>query len=182
MRLTEFYEPSTANWMRLALRDAYQLAQENSPDPSTKVGALILREEDEGYRQIGRATNRINHQVDQTSESKEHLLVDRAWKGGNILHAEPLAIKTTRTYGFSPEGQVMVMPWIPCEACAEEIVDAGLAELVSHEAMILRSPTDWEESLVRGLETLQAGGVRLRMYSGEIGEATHLFRGQTWQP
>jgi dCMP deaminase len=158
------------------LREAYKFAAENSPDPSTKTGAVIVRVSNAEILAYG--TNHLPRGVTATKEQ----LADRKWKYEHIIHAETSAIFDAARNGKQTLRRTMYMPWVPCTPCAYAIIDAGLNELVGHKAMIMKTPERWQDSTDYALKLLNDAGVRLRMYDGEIGDVEGLFNGILWKP
>ena len=164
------------------LHQAYKSATECSDDPFTKVGAVLVRKEREGYRMFARGANVLPRSIEGTQSDLAGLLADRAWKNANMNHAEKVVIEIARLYNAEVKGSIMYMPWIPCEGCADEIKKAGIAELVGHKAMIMKTPERWWESTNKALEDLKRQGVICRMYDGKIGNVFSTFNGEVWTP
>jgi len=162
------------NRYRGFLRLAYQYAWDNSPDPSTKIGAILVNELDQI---VSYGTNHIpNH-----NPTREQLM-DRAWKLTNSKHAEPSAIDNSLEIGIDPEGFTMVLPWIPCFSCAEYIVSHYLGYIVAHKQMVEQTPERWIDDLAKAITYLRNNQVELYMYDGRIGGVESLFDGKLWSP
>jgi len=169
-----------------------------SDDPNTKVGATLVRKTGTVYRMLARGANILPSNFERASGELERafsercvteganafaeLLSDRAWKNGQMRHAEKVVIEQAKAYGFKVKGSTMYMPWIPCTPCAEEIMQAGIVELIGHKAMIMKTPERWWESTNTALENLKKTGVRCCMYDGSIGNVFSLFNGEIWTP
>ncbi len=181
-------EITTDEMHRFFLREAYKYAYRLSDDPMTKVGAEIVKKTLKGYIVIGYGVNHIPHSVDETiddcsSEGILSLLTDRNWKINSIHHAERAAIQWTReVMREDPREKTMYMPWIPCDSCADEIIAAGIIELIGHKQMILKTPERWHESTNKAIEKLKQENIKLLMYDGSIGGAFSVFNGEVWQP
>lgn len=120
-----------------------------SKDPSTQVGAVIVRP-DKTVASVG--YNGFARGVDDTSER----LHDREQKYAMVVHAEANAIVNAREplHGYS----IYVWPFPPCSSCASLVVQAGIARLVAP------SPTAqqlerWGDSMAIADTILHEGGL-----------------------
>lgn len=101
-------------FMNLAL--AYS---EMSPDPSTKVGAIIVNE----GQVIGWGCNHVPKQISYTRE----MIQDREWKYSRVIHAEHDALSCIGSHSlFWP---VMYVTHHPCDRCAISIIHAGIRQV-----------------------------------------------------
>lgn len=94
-----------------------------SKDPSTKVGAVIV-DDDDNVRTIG--YNGFPRGVKDTEER----LNDRSIKYPLTVHAELNAICTCARVGTPTKGASMVCTHFPCADCAGAIVQSGFKEVV----------------------------------------------------
>lgn len=94
-----------------------------SKDPSTKVGAVIV-DDDDNVRTIG--YNGFPRGVQDTEER----LNDRSIKYPLTVHAELNAICTCARVGTPTKGASMVCTHFPCADCAGAIVQSGFKEVV----------------------------------------------------
>ena len=156
------------------LREAYLYAWENSEEPTTKTGAVIVNDR----RIIARGANHFPRGIVPTDEQ----ISDRQWKYRHIIHAEPSAIYSAARKGEKLEGAVMYMPWVPCVPCAKAIVDSGIGEFIGHEAMIMMTPERWWDDCGYAVDFLGTCGVKMSMYRGKIGGVRSLFNGSEWEP
>ena len=123
--------PSVDSWA-LDLADH---AAKRSRDPSTKVGAVILRPDNTvasmGYNGFPRHTN----------DSAE-IYLDRQRKLLRTVHAELNAILTAREplHGYT----IYVSPLFSCANCAASIIQSGISRIVCR--MPAESITRWKES------------------------------------
>lgn len=102
---------------------AQDLANENSRDPSTKVGAVILRP-DKTCASLG--YNGFPRGVKDTPERYK----DRDLKYKLVVHAELNAILTARE---PLANYTLVSTVLPCNECAKAIIQSGLACVVCPE-------------------------------------------------
>ena len=98
-----------------------QLVSTWSKDPSTKVGALIV---DDG-RIVSLGYNGFAQAMPDVNEHYE----DRNEKYSRIVHAEVNAIMLAHR---SVKGMTLyVSPLIPCDRCAVQVIQAGIARIVA---------------------------------------------------
>jgi dCMP deaminase len=114
-----------------------------SKDPSTQVGAVIVRP-DRTIAAVG--YNGFPRGVDDEPERYAH----RPTKLLMTVHAETNAILTAREplHGCT----IYVAPLHPCAACAGVIVQAGIARVVTPWSKAIR-PAAWADSF-RAAETM----------------------------
>lgn len=112
-------------WDRRFLRRA-ELAAECSKDPSTKVGAVIVRP---NLTTAGDGYNGFPRGMVDNSE----LYADRETKLSRTLHAELNAV--LNSYG-SVEGCTIYVTHPPCTTCALVIIQSGI------ERVVTKKPTE----------------------------------------
>lgn len=159
------------------LREAYRFAWENSDDPVTKTGAIIVDPSLEEVLAYG-----SNHIPKGVVFTEKKLVEDRKWKLDHMIHAEPAVIFAAARSGKSTYGTVMYMPWVPCTPCAKAIIDSGVRTLIGHKQMIMKTTERWWESTDYALDLLSQAGVEKYMVDGEIGGVSALFNGEEWFP
>lgn len=160
---------------------AYGYARQNSGDPDTHVGAIIVETNPElplEQRVLLQGANRFPPGLKPTPAQ----LADRAWIEENIIHAERDAIYLAARYGVGTEGKTMYMPWVPCTQCALAIIDSGIGKLVMHKSLVVKTPEKWRKSTSNALELLERCGVETLAYDGAIGGVLHRFYGREWEP
>jgi dCMP deaminase len=134
----------TARFINLAAHVA-----EWSRDPSSKVGAVIVRP-DKSIASIG--FNGFARGV----EDKPDRLGDRPTRLLYSLHAEMNAILAAKE---SLQGHsIFVHPFQPCAHCAAAIVQAGIKEVYCSE----HSVTRWEESFTAARTMFHEAGCVVR--------------------
>jgi dCMP deaminase len=116
-----------------------------SKDPSTKVGAVIVRP-DRTIASLG--YNGFPRGVDDTYQDREHKLL-------RTVHAEMNAILSAREplHGCT----IYVTPLCPCSNCAAAIIQAGIIRVVA-EAPAIQRP-EWEASFEAAKEMFSQTGV-----------------------
>jgi dCMP deaminase len=153
------------------LRSAYRIAHLYSPDPSTKVGAIILTQ---SHMFMG--WNHLPPGLDNFD------LTDRALKYKIIEHAERDAIFKAAKEGVSLEGATMYCPWAACCDCARAIVLSGIKEVVCHGNALEMTPDRWREDTELAKKIFEASGVTYTWWYGKLGYCQNLFDGKVWYP
>jgi dCMP deaminase len=159
------------------MREAYQLAYDESTDTSTKNGAVLVDPVD-GYIMVGGVNSFTD--ADMASESRNY---ERPRKYQVTEHAERAVIYKAARQGTATKGLIMVCPWACCSDCARGIVLAGIPLVVAHKQAYDKTPERWREEVIVGLEILEGGGVTYYQYDNEnIGGVENLFNGEVWYP
>lgn len=108
------------NWDEYFLRIA-AVAASKSKDPSTQVGAVIVRPDN---TQVSAGYNGFPRGVADTPER----LNDRNIKYSLVIHAEMNAILTARE---SLNGCTLyTVPFMPCDRCFVHVIQAGIKRVV----------------------------------------------------
>lgn len=142
----------------LWLNEASRIAQE-SPDPSTKVGAVLT--DRAGFQLLGAGHNRFPEGVPSAPEN----YADRTFKYAHIRHAEIWALlRAEKTVGkHLLLGSTIYTSFMCCPACARAALKAGVARFVSPPLDTAgRSPewiAQWSASQAETLALLDEAGV-----------------------
>lgn len=120
-----------------------------SPDPSTKVGAVLVKD---GVV-LGTGFNRFPEKCCQDNE----IYADRPRKYLRILHAEEIAILNALTNGCDVRGSTLYV-WPPslgpcCAICARMVIELGI-ELLIYPIAENEFADRWKQSLAEGLKML----------------------------
>lgn len=139
---------SRPNWDQWYLSLASFVAQ-RSRDPSTKVGAVIVRPDKTqasfGYNDFARG-------VEHYPERYE----DRNWKYPAIVHAEVNAILNARE---ALSGCTLYCTFHPCARCASMIAQSGITCVAIQDEPI---PERWSEDMTIAKTILREAGVTVR--------------------
>ena len=123
-----------------------------SKDPSTQVGAVLVRDRtviSSGYNGFPRGVN------DRVPERFE-----RPLKYMFTIHAEENALLNAARIGVKTEGATCyVTPLPPCIQCAKALVQCGVKEIVVETS---GDQSRWAESAQQARELLASSGVVLR--------------------
>ncbi len=137
----------STKWDRRAI-DMAALVASWSKDPSTKVGAVIMRP-DKTIASVG--YNGLPQGV-----ADDERLEDKGWKHAVVRHAEENAIAFAREplHGYT----LAVTPLHPCSRCAGAITQAGIARVV-YTMPVERQ--DWSRSGMIAVDLLREANVEV---------------------
>lgn len=132
--------------------DLCKVSASKSKDPSTQVGAVILRP-NMTIASMGRNGFEIGANDDPS------LYLDRSYKLCNVIHAEHNAIRFAREslVGYC----LCVWPLPPCECCMGRIIEAGISVVV---APVVHKDNRWYESGLRAYNEASKHGIRYVEY------------------
>lgn len=137
------------NWDEYFMAQA-QLVASKSKDASTKVGAVLVRNNNAfstGYNGFPRGCD------DSVPERQ-----DRPLKYDWTVHSELNAIVNAAREGFKTDGSTMYVTLHPCKECAKAIVQAGVKEVV------VLSDDNPRFDFILAREILDEGGVKVRKF------------------
>ena len=138
------------SWDRFYVNEASRRARK-SKDPSTSVGAIIVRPD---HKEVSWGYNGFPRGV-QDSPAR---YADREFKLQAVVHAELNAIITARE---PTDGTTMYASLHPCAQCAAAIVQAGIKRLVCEEIDLDNAPERWRANMKIAQIILREGGVLL---------------------
>ena len=126
-----------------------------SKDPSTKVGAVIVRSD----RTV---VNVAFNGFPRGADDRQELYDDRELKYARVVHAEANAIVTAREplHGYT----IYVTPFMPCTACAGLIIQARIRRVVSIE----NDNERWAASFGHTRDLFRETGVELELYPPDV--------------
>jgi dCMP deaminase len=143
----QILNPLRPSWDQWYVELAGFVAQ-RSRDPSTKVGAIIVRP-DRTVASIG--FNGFPRGI----EDKPELLANRDEKYKRVVHAEMNAILTAREPLI---GYTMYLSLMPCERCAVHVIQAGLARVVA-KAPTPEQADRWADAMATACALFAEAGV-----------------------
>lgn len=141
----------TTKWQRYFLNLA-RVTSEMSKDPSTQVGAVIVRP---NRTVAGLGYNGFAAKMRDKSEQ----LNDRSFKYDRMIHAEMNALLNSHDNDYQGYS-IYVYPFMPCHRCFTMLVQAGITTYVSPiptEDQLTR----WRESFEKTLQFAQDCGVQI---------------------
>lgn len=155
-------------WMRVALDVA-----QNSPDPSTQNGALLVVDGEVRVSTI--ETNRFPNGVWVTKERLE-----RPTKYSYIEHAERNAIYAGVRAGLDLRGATLVCVWAACSDCARAIIGNGITTVVRYTS---GHHPGWVDTNAAGDIMLREAKVEVITLTDPIPGVAPLLRdGKLWLP
>jgi len=137
---------NTTRWDKNFLELA-KLVGSWSKDPSTKVGAVIV---DENNRLISVGYNGFPKGIEDNKR-----LIDREQKYAIIVHAEmnALAFANKSVKGCT----LYTWPFEPCSRCAGPIIQSGIQRVVS----VVNSDDRWEKNFTLARQLFNEAGIIL---------------------
>lgn len=157
------------------IKEAYKFAAENSTDLSTQNGAILVNRR--GIP-VAWGANRFPRGV---AETLDRLV--RPVKYDFVGHAERFGlIDAARRRGVSTVGLSMFATWAACNICATEIIEAGIAKVVTHKKTVDASPEHWKQSIRIAEEMFKEAGVVYELWEGDIGGIELRFNEEPFRP
>jgi dCMP deaminase len=156
------------------LKDAYLLAAQQSDDPLTKNGAILVNQQ--GFV-IGQGSNCLPDGV-----KREPSRFERPEKYDYLIHAEQNAIVDAARRGNATENATLYCPWAACTFCARSIIQSGVKKVITHKALMQQSHMKWPDEIAKAMQMFQEAGVEFFEFDGEIGRVEHMFNGKIWSP
>lgn len=124
-----------------------------SPDQSSKVGALIVKD----HRLIASGYNGFNSGINDNVPERHERPLKYNW----MLHAEENAITHAARYGTSCDGaSIYVTPFHPCSKCTRMIIASGINEVIVDQLVI--NPR-FEDDFKIAKEMLTESKIRVRI-------------------
>jgi dCMP deaminase len=138
-----------------------------SKDPSTKVGAIIVRPDT--WTVVATGYNGFPRGVQELRPANEGMIAaveyNERWRRPEkylwVEHAERNAIYNAARNGQATEGCVLYMNYAPCPCCdcARAVIQAGIVEVVGPDRFFDGKGDQWAESLVVSQAMLDEAGV-----------------------
>jgi dCMP deaminase len=154
------------------VRMAYRVAR-MSEDPQTQVGCLVP---DYDGRPKIIASNVFPRGISWRGRIEGEL------KNRHILHAEIVLLAEACNKNFNLSGHTVYINWVPCNHCANALVQVGIKALVTHRDRHERTPEKWKDAYQAGLDILHEAGVQVRWVEGKLGGVKNLADGILWEP
>lgn len=162
------------SWDQYFMTMAY-LVSMKSKDPSTRVGAVIVGE-DNAVRATG--YNGLPRDVADTA-SRYH---DRDYKLDAASHAEENAVLHCARIGLATKGTRLYCPWIPCSRCARLIIQAGISKVIYDVSFPgNQEERDWAVSIKITKELFAEAGVELQAFDEKLVFFEGLYAGKQFK-
>ncbi len=165
-------------------RRAYTIA-EQSPDPSTRNGAILVQcSHTDPPEIVAEGFNVILPKLLDVPES----YADRSKKYPWISHAEARVLGLAAQHGVATLNLDMICPWACCLDCATTIVEHGIKRVVAHADALRKSNESqgdrkrWGDTIAEARQYLDGAGVEFIAWEGKIGGVRNLFAGSYWEP
>jgi dCMP deaminase len=164
------------SWDQYFMTMAY-LVSMKSKDPSTRVGSVIVGEDNEiratGYNGLPRGI-----------ADKKSRYEDREYKLLAINHAEENAILHCALNGVSTRGCTLYSQWMPCSRCAKSIIQSGIKEVVydanypgNHQHNMSE---EWKKSMAISQELFAEAGIAMRALKESLIDIKGLYKNQVF--
>lgn len=152
-------------WDEFFMRQVYLVA-EKSKDPSTKIGAVIVREN----RVISQGYNGLPSGCRDDMEYRN----DKPEKYFWYEHGERNAIYSCARHGVATKGTTLYTQGVPCADCARAVIQAGISKVIVHAEWMKPQEAGtfsarWAESIERSLRMFAEAGVKLHKYQNTLG-------------
>ena len=148
----EFYNYIPPSWDVWFMKQVY-LAAEKSKDPSTKIGAVLVRDNhviSSGYNGFPRKVR-----------DKKRRSLKREIKYEFVVHAEDNAVLAAALFGISTLGTTLYTQGIPCCECAKSVIQGGVKEIVVHKQWSM-GHSRWKESCKISSIMFKEAGIPIR--------------------
>tara|TARA_Y100001938_G_C8061464_1_gene417532 strand:+ start:983 stop:1516 length:534 start_codon:yes stop_codon:yes gene_type:complete len=174
----ESYEPSLDVMNHVYLTKAYVYARQESDDPNTQNGALLVHPV---HGPVVGAANGFPPNISVKSERLE-----RPMKYDYINCAERNVIYKAASRGVNVSNMHLYCPFISCPNCAKAIVSSGITKVVGHLDIMEKIPKRWQEKCQTGISILKEAGVYVLLWEGKVfteKDDFHItFDGQSFSP
>jgi dCMP deaminase len=148
------------------LREVYLVA-EQSRDPRTKIGAIIVKDGDI----ISSGFNNFPRKV----KDLESRYLDKELKRQFVVHAEANAVHNCARKGMSCLGGIMYTQGVPCSECAKVIIQGGISKVIIHnEWPHLNNIDSWRKSNDLTLTMFKEAGVVIESIAIKLNLLGHL--------
>jgi len=154
------------SWDMYFMRLSYEVATK-SKDPSTKFGAVIVRDK----RPILFGYNGLPPKV---RDSVERLTTNSKYPW--TVHAETNAIACGAKYGIATDQSTLYIGAWPCPTCAGIVVAAGITKIVLHRPAIEIFSQDpkWNNTIPK--EMFEEAGVEVRFLDMFVGRTAYISK------
>lgn len=139
----------------LRFYDVAKLVGEWSKDPTTKVGAVIIRDR----RIIATGYNGIPSLI-----RDDNRVLEREWKLSSTIHAEVNAILNAAKNGCGVSESTIYITMFPCSNCSAAIIQSGIARVVTEER---EWPARWASNFEHSSNLLYEAGIDLNLISNK---------------
>lgn len=157
MELIEKYE--VPSFDELFMRMVY-LTATKSKDPSTKIGAVITK----NNRVISTGYNGFPIGIMDSLDRYN----DRETKYKYVVHAEHNSILTAARFGISTHESTLYTNGLPCNNCMKSIIQAGITEIVVHSLWPEMNHSEWNDSAKISKVMIEESKIKLRFFDQKL--------------
>ena len=157
---TEFINYHPPEWDVWFMEQVYLVAKK-SKDPSTKIGAVLVRDKhiiSSGYNGFPTGVS-----------DKKDRYANRELKYEFVVHAEDNAILSAARFGISTLGTTLYTQWTPCCECSKSIIQGGIKEIAVHKQWGEMRYSRWAESCKISKIMLKEAGIHIRILDVKLG-------------
>jgi dCMP deaminase len=157
---TEFINYNPPSWDVWFMKQVY-LAAEKSKDPSTKIGAVLVRDK----HVISTGFNGFPIGV----LDKKERYADREVKYDLVVHAEDNSVLSAARFGFPTLGATLYTQWTPCCECSKSVIQAGIKNIVIHKQWGEMRYSRWAESCKVSKIMLREAKIPIHILDAKLG-------------
>lgn len=146
------------------MRMVYLVGQQ-SKDPSTKIGAVLVR----GDTVISTGWNGFPRKV----VDLEELYINKAEKYPRIVHSEMNTLLLAARNGISTDGATLFVNCHPCSDCCKALIQAGVKKIITHKQWpICNMAAHWDKSFEISNQMIKESGIVIEEFDKELGLET----------
>lgn len=156
----DFTDYTPPEWDVWFMKQVYLVA-EKSKDPSTKIGAVLVRDRhiiSSGYNGFPRKVR-----------DKKGRYAKREIKYNLVVHAEDNSVLAAARFGISTLGTTLYTQGIPCCECAKSVIQGGIKEIVVHKQWRDMCHSKWAESCKISSVMFKECGIPVIFLNAELG-------------
>lgn len=155
----DLIEMSTISWDEYFMRMVY-LVSTKSKDPRTKIGAVLVKEN----RVISTGFNGFPIGVNDLKER----YYDRSIKNKYVVHAEDNAILCAARFGISTANSVLYTNGIPCNTCAQSVIQGGIQAVIIHKQWPDMDYDSWIEAINITKKMFEEAGIIINVFDKKL--------------
>lgn len=137
--------------------EVYLTANTQSKDPRTKIGAVIVKEDDiisTGYNNFPRKVLDLKSRYLDSNLKKQF-----------VVHAEANAVHNCARKGIACLSAKLYTQGVPCSECAKVIIQAGISEVIVHKQWpSLNDNPKWRASNDLTCLMFRESGIKLTVF------------------
>lgn len=147
------------------LKEAYIYAKNNSTDPSTQNGAVLVKNDEI----ISYGANHFPKGVLENDERWK-----RPLKYSYVEHAERNVIYNCAKKGIATDNSILYCPWAACTDCMRGIITSGVKDIVVHYKQDeeyrygIKVSDMWINSIKISLEMMKEAGIKMHIISEKL--------------